>query len=266
MKFAKVKAATVAIAKVDKLDAAVFEIVGSGVCIDSHGIILTCQHVISAFMTMSIPDQVKDIPKSAEPQTIQTPDLIIPYAIFYHVNSHGRLMAFPCRVDQILCSTEQDIGLIRALPHVALPNGYPFLEVEEYSEVHEGLQIGTCGFPLGNLLKEQIGAATSSFTFGSISTVSPYEGVPREHLKAFQLDLTATHGNSGSPVFNQANQKVIGVLQGGVVHPQGFLQPGLVRCEPAYKFLAGNEIQFLKDRALGDTNVDLEKLKQLQKR
>ena len=115
-----------------------------------------------------------------------------------------------------------------------------------------GLKSGRWGFPLGNLLKEQIGAATSSFTFGRISTISPFEGVEKARVQMFQLDITATHGNSGGPVFNQSSQKVIGVLQGGIVHPSGQLQPGLVRCEPAYGFVDDGVIEFVKSRPPGE--------------
>lgn len=80
----------------------------------------------------------------------------------------------------------------------------------------------------------------------------------------FQLDLTATHGNSGGPVFSQNNQRVIGVLQGGILHPSGGLQAGLVRCEPVYKFLAGNEVDFMKALPLGKAG-DIADMKKLRK-
>jgi S1-C subfamily serine protease len=264
VKFASIKSSTVAIAKVHNVDRTIFEIVGSGVCIDAAGIILTCEHVISAFMTVSISEQMKGVGPSAEPKTIKAPPLIVPHAIFYKVDALSRLLAFPCRVDQVLASTVQDIGLIRVLPHTAFPAGYPFVEQEDYTEVHEGLEVGTCGFPMGNFLKDQIGAATSSFTFGRVSTISPYEGVKKEDVRGFQLDLTATHGNSGGPVFSQSNQRVIGVLQSGILHSSGGLQAGLVRCEPIYKFLAGQEIEFIKARPLGQLG-DVADMKKLRK-
>ena len=263
MKFPAIKAATVAIAKVDKIKPHIFEIVGSGVCIDPAGIILTCEHVISAFMERSIPDQVKGVEKSSEPKTFKATPYIVPHAIFYKVDDHGRLLAFVSRVDQILAATDQDIGVIRVLPHTAMPDGYPAMEIEEYAEVHEGLEVGTCGFPLGNFLKQQLGAATSSFTFGRISTISPFEGVEKSRLEVFQLDMTATHGNSGGPVFHQNSHKVIGVLQGGILHPSGGLLAGLVRCEPVYKFLTDDVVSFVKTRPLGHVGdiADIKKLK-----
>lgn len=194
---------------------------------------------------------------------VQLGPFIVPYAIFYKVGRDGRLFAFPCRVDQIAASKKQDIGAIRVLPHTAMPNGYPAVDIEDYAEVHEGLEVGTCGFPLGNVLKDQIGAATSSFTFGRISTISPYEGVDESDLQTFQLDMTATHGNSGGPVFHQNSQKVIGVLQGGIMHPQTGLLPGLVRCEPVYGLLADRVVDFIKGRPPGQIG-DIADLKKLQ--
>ena len=78
------------------------------------------------------------------------------------------------------------------------------------------MEIGTCGFPLGNVLQEQIGTVTSSFTKGTISSIILAANVARDHLQGFQLDLTATNGNSGGAVFSLATGKVLGVLQGGI--------------------------------------------------
>ena len=116
----------------------------------------------------------------------------------------------------------------------------------------EGLEIGICGFPLGDFLKDQIGTVSSSFTFGTVSSISPYEGVPIEGLEAFQLDATATHGNSGGPVFNKDNQKVIGLLQGGIMHTSGSIQPGLVRCEPPFKFVYSVNVEEFKKTKPGE--------------
>jgi S1-C subfamily serine protease len=97
------------------------------------------------------------------------------------------------------------------------------------------VEVATCGFPLGEALYDQIGTVTSSFTKGMISSIIPAQGVPREHVRGFQLDLTATNGNSGGPVFSLATGRVFGVLQRGAVHPQtGHIVQGLTKAEPVY--------------------------------
>ena len=83
-------------------------------------------------------------------------------------------------------------------------------------------------------LHDQIGTVTSSFTKGMISSIIPAHGVAREHVRGFQLDLTATNGNSGGPVFSLARCP-------GTPPPNGvYAQPlwvkdistGLAACNP----------------------------------
>jgi S1-C subfamily serine protease len=97
------------------------------------------------------------------------------------------------------------------------------------------MEVATCGFPLGEALHDQIGTVTSSFTKGMISSIIPAQGIALRHLRGFQLDLTATNGNSGGPVFSLATGRVFGVLQGGVIHPEnGQIVQGLTKAEPIY--------------------------------
>ena len=96
------------------------------------------------------------------------------------------------------------------------------------------MEIATCGFPLGEWLHDQIGTVTSSFTKGMISSIIPAQGVPREHVRGFQLDLTATNGNSGGPVFSTTTGGVFGVLQGAPIHPRTGQTVGLTKAEPIY--------------------------------
>jgi hypothetical protein len=75
--------------------------------------------------------------------------------------------------------------------------------------------------------------------------------VPVEHLRGFQLDLTATNGNSGGLVFSLETGKVFGVLQAGVMHPgTNAVVQGLTKAEPVYPALD----QDLVDRLLKGTH------------
>lgn len=117
-----------------------------------------------------------------------------------------------------------------------------------FAGLHEMMEIGTCGFPLGNVLQEQIGTVTSSFAKGMVSSIIPAANVACEHLRGFQLDLMATNGNSGGPVFSLTTGRVFAVLQGGVMHPGGYPVQGLTKAEPIYPIFSNDLIgRLLKD-------------------
>jgi hypothetical protein len=79
-----------------------------------------------------------------------------------------------------------------------------------------------------------------------ISSIIPIHGVPRDHLTGFQLDLTATNGNSGGPVFSVPSGKVFGVLQRGVQHPEsGDIVQGITKAEPVYPVFENGLIERL---------------------
>jgi S1-C subfamily serine protease len=119
--------------------------------------------------------------------------------------------------------------------------------VEDYKSISEGDDISVCGFPLGNYLYDQLGTVTSSFTKGILSSIIPGPNVKLKYLNGFQLNVTATHGNSGGPVFSINSGKVFGVLTLGVTHPTGELVQGLVKAEPVYPVIEKDFIQRLKD-------------------
>lgn len=61
--------------------------------------------------------------------------------------------------------------------------------------------------------------------------------MPQEYLKGFQLNATATHGNSGGPVFSIDSGKVFGILSAGPTSADGNTLPGIVKAEPIYPVL-----------------------------
>ena len=73
-----------------------------------------------------------------------------------------------------------------------------------------------------------------------------FTNVELEYLDGFQLNVTATNGNSGDPVFSFDTKKVFGVLTSGVVHPNGGLVQGLVKAEPVYPVVEADFIERLK--------------------
>jgi S1-C subfamily serine protease len=238
-----------------------YTIIGSGFCVDVAGVIVTCQHVVSAFMRRSIPDQVASIApekRNSQLNRIGGVEIVAPYVVFLTPGQVAhKIQAFLSRVDQVIARTDYDLALVRALAHPALPNGYPTLEIQPYVELSEGDEVATCGYPLGDFLFEQIGTITPSFTKGSISSIIPVSGIPQEQLKLFQLNLTATYGNSGGPVFSTTSGKVFGVLRGGIQDRQSNILPGLSRAEPVYPIANSHDIDLIKSFPQGELPPDL---------
>jgi len=138
-----------------------YTIVGSGFCVDSIGIVVTCEHVVSAFMQRPIHDQIAAIPPEKRGSQLNRLDdvkIVVPFVVFLTPGecSH-QINVVLSRIDQVIARTDHDLALVRAVPHRAYPNGYPTLEIQPYEELSEGDEIGTCGYPLGNFLFEQNG-------------------------------------------------------------------------------------------------------------
>jgi S1-C subfamily serine protease len=237
-----------------------YTVVGSGFCVDPDGVVVTCQHVISAFMNKPVPDQLAEIDPVSRKSKLQHRDDVriqVPFVIFLIPGDVAhQIKALLCPVDQIMARTDFDLALVRISPHHVLPNGYPSLEIEPYEDISEGDDIATCGYPLGNFLFEQIGTITSSFMRGSISSIVPSQGIPKEHLKLFLLNLIATYGNSGGPVFSVSTGKAFGVLHGGIADRQGNILPGLSRAEPVYPIVNSKDIGLIKSAPLGKLPSD----------
>src|SRR5262249_54569136 len=157
--------------------------------------------------------------------------------------SPDNLVVLPLQVEMVAAKTDFDLAMIRPHPHNFFKDGFPYLEVEDYSEIHEGLDAAICGFPLGNFLADQVGTITSSFTKGIVSSILPSPGTTKEYLKGFQLNIAATNGNSGGPVFSMKSGKVFGVLSEAVQHPQGFIVQGLTKAEPVYPVFSNDLLQ-----------------------
>jgi len=227
----QVKRATVALAvmhdqgRPTPLGEQPFTILGSGLCVHPRGIILTCAHVIEAFMEKNIKQQLESIPPEERDkgmQSIPEARTLVPHALFYTSRpQQDQIVVVAARVEFIVAQTNMDLGGLRLAAHSSFSNGYPVMEFEDFGNVHDGMELATCGFPMGNRLFSQLGTVSSSFTRGILSSIIPAAGTSRPHVTGFQLDLRATHGNSGGPVFSWDSGKVLGVLQGGVTDQYG---------------------------------------------
>jgi len=209
-----------------------FTTYGSGFCIHAEGVVVTCAHVFKAFM--DDPNQVRAIQSSGS-DAPKTGMMTVPHVIFLGGVEGTDVVMHAVSITDAVLVTGFDIALLRFSRHPPFQQGYPTLQVAEYNELHEMMEVATCGFPLGDSMHAQLGTVTSSFTKGMISSIIPAAGVARKHLKGFQLDLTATNGNSGGPVFSTATGHVIGILQGGAIHPEtNQVVQGIAKAETIY--------------------------------
>ncbi len=233
--YAAVKRATVAIVMEfpGRIPRRPFTIVGSGFCIHPEGVVVTCEHVFRSFVDPNSYQRVMEAVKGGAAQAFPELAAARPHALFLGGVQGTEVTMFPVPIVNAVTKTGYDLAVLKLHKHGAFTRGYPTLQVADYNELHEMMEIGICGFPLGEALHDQLGTVTSSFTRGMISSIIPAAGVSRENVRGFQLDATATNGNSGGPVFSLATGKVFGVLQSGAMHPDGY-PIGLTKAEPVY--------------------------------
>lgn len=255
--FSRIKSATVAIALLNEGNQRnPFLIIGSGFCIHEEGIVVSCKHVISATLDKEELEQILTLESSSDKEKglIREIKGHIPHVIFFETSRKGNLTAYPVEIEHSILKMNYDLGLIKLRKHKVFSKGFPILTIENYDNIHEGLDIGLCGFPLGNYLQDQIGTITSSFTKGILSSIIPSPSTTLEFLKGFQLNITATHGNSGGPVFLMETGSVFGVLQRGIYGQDGALLQGLAKAEPIYVLTEDDTI----DRLLKSSYKDFE--------
>jgi trypsin-like peptidase len=228
-----------------------FRIVGTGFCISPDGIVITCEHVIAAFSKVDPREAIAALPKQVNPPSVvPVPTMIAtrPEVLFYRFDGdNDRMSVIPAVVAEAVAKLEYDLGAIRLHPHPGFARGYPFLDIADFALPYEGLEVGTCGFPMGNDLHLQLRTASSSFTRGIVSSIAPAPGAKPAQVTGLQLDITATFGNSGGPVFDWSDGQVIGVLQGGPTQQDKKPLPGLAHAEPLYRIMTDGTIDRLRN-------------------
>lgn len=208
-----------------------FRIIGSGFCVHSDGIVLTANHVFQSFLK----DRHHKSVLERVGEGVHVPTPITVFGVLFYGGAEGSKVymheAVPTEVGVV---NDFDIAIFKLRAHPAFPKGFPKLEVSDYADLHEMMAVATCGYPFGDFLWNQVGSVTSSFTKGTMSAILPAQGIAREHLSGFQLNLVSAPGSSGGPIFDPATGKVFGVLQGGPVDPKGNPILGITTSEPVY--------------------------------
>ncbi len=111
-----------------------------------------------------------------------------------------------------------------ALLYISVP--LPALKLSEKTQIREGTEIAFTGFPLGMALG--LYPVTHRGIVSAISPMAPPQlgsrvlsakmiRAMRDPYDVLQLDATAYPGNSGSPVYEQATGRVVGVVNSVLV-------------------------------------------------
>ena len=162
--YAAVKRATVAIVLEfpGRIPARPFTIVGSGFCIHPEGVIVTCEHVFRSFID---PPSYQRVMEAVQDGSVQSfPELAAarPHALFLGGVQGSEITMFPVPIVNATTKTNHDLALLKLHRHGAFVQGYPILPIADYRELHEMMEIGICGFPLGEALHDRPRAGTQT--------------------------------------------------------------------------------------------------------
>ncbi len=176
-------------------------IIGTAFVVDERGIVATNQHVVDAFA--KAPTYPGEPPVAA--------------VAFVDGPNYRKIIPVPKLREMVI--TEFDPGENYSgpeRPDIALVKigvrDLPALELET-AEVSEGDEVATTGFPLGTMAlispDGRLEKMTPTLQRGIISAVLPF-ACPNPHT--LMLNIMVQGGASGSPVFNTATGKVVGII------------------------------------------------------
>jgi hypothetical protein len=231
-----------------------FKIIGSGFCVHPAGIVLTADHVFQRFLK----DQHHESVLERVGEGVHVPTPIEVFGVLFYGGAGGsKVFMHEAVPEEVGVVNDFDITIFKLRPHPAFPDGFPKLELADYGDLHEMMEVATCGYPFGDFLWNKVGSVTSSFTKGTMSAILPAQGIAREHLSGFQLNLVSAPGNSGGPIFDPATGKVFGVLKGGPADPKGNPILGLTTAEPVYPAFDQGLIEKLLAHAAQPRNIGI---------
>lgn len=214
---------------------------GTGFCVDSRGIIVTCKHVLTtplpsallqAAATSGVVQNVEAVPEQgnggASQGLIEVREFPL-HAIFFYENGNdyvGRAVpGGPIFFHPVL-----DIAVFRLQdPHFARPDiQYPVVSLGDSATLTEGETVAACGFPFGHQFREISSSVNSSLCVGIVSAILPAPPAIRTRaFKAFQMDMSTTGGYSGGPVFRPDTGEVVGIVSSVIEHRESGVPFGI---------------------------------------
>jgi len=229
--YRRVRPACVAIALADEDNKHIrFRIFGSGVCIDSSGIVVTARHVVTEyyriFEEQAIPQRPEEVSKDFTPATPR-------FLIVFFRRAKTKFEAFYVRPGFMMHLLEKtdpnaDVAVIR----IPKPTDgfWPSVPLAALTRrLQEGEEVATVGYPL---CFNPIGLSWPSLSKGIVSMVEGQFKKGGLITVDVRLDLTVNPGNSGGPVFDPVTGEVL-----GIVRAEGVREPPEVPKELRDRFL-----------------------------
>ena len=127
-----------------------------------------------------------------------------------------------CHVVAIAEDKDDDLAIFR-IRSSSFPTEATYVPLDKINTItpEVGLHVVTMGFPLSNYLLDGKTQIQANVTEGSISR--------NNNPKTFGFSAPASHGASGSPVFDD-HANLMGILWGGIDEAQGFTQAVRTEC------------------------------------
>lgn len=230
--FERVRKATVGFAIVQK-DRPV-RILGSGVVVDTKGILLTARHVIEEL-------EIAVFRQRRAPNQAAATAFILGSSQLSLSEDDGKEAArinfeyTGAPLQEVRLSNRGDLAAVRTDgSRVELTA----LRLDPRHEVLEGDPVATCGWPYGTQVHEGK-TVLSSFLLGHVSAVVPHPDLPPQHRAHYLMQLPVNPGNSGGPVFDPDTGEVYGIVSRRF-EPKG-IPAGLSVVEPISRIMTAIE-------------------------
>ncbi len=172
--------------------------VGTGFVIDQFGTILTCWHVVKPLLITGVNNQIIGYRKViAEFNDGRKIEYGIPLSL---LNKGAKVL-----LSYDIC------GLV---PNVNFSSPQSFLKIGNFSNLSEGDEVVTCGYPLG-IPKQFVSKGIISTKFQDTSSFNNNGIIEKTPVNYALMDITMNKGNSGGAIIklgnDVSNDEVIGI-------------------------------------------------------
>ena len=172
--------------------------IGTGFFIDPRGIVLTCFHVITPCLKYNAKTKLFEIGSIQ----IETHDgEKIEYSPLGELSNAADTLSI------------YDVCIL--VPKISTSKSTPFLKIGNFSNVADGDEVVTCGYPFGSrnsfMTRGMIGSKTVDTIFQKHTDGSVSKTLRNEAL----IDITMNKGNSGGAIYkigdNESQDEVVGI-------------------------------------------------------